>query len=780
MQHAKLPRHPPSAIGHHDHAPKMRVEDARLVMGSGKFAADWNEAGQLYGHFVRSDHAHAEIVSVNTDATRRYPGVKGVFTGADAVRAGYTKAPHSLNFPGVNGMQARAPERPVLAHGKVRFVGEALALVVAESAEAAADAAELVEVRYRDLPPVVSPEGALADGAPQLHEGAVPGNLALEVEAGDAAAVEAAFSRAAHIARLKLEVTRVAPNPMEPRACLVRHDPADGSYLFHVCSQGITTLRKQISQYTAVAESSIRFELRDVGGGFGQRTPVYPEYCALMIAAKETGCPVKWVSTRSEGFVSDAHGRANIIDGTLALDRDGKFLAMRLDWVNDMGAYLSPASPGHIRNTTNCMTGVYRIPALYAHYRVALTTTTPISSYRGAGRPDIAYVVERLVSQAAAELGIDAAELRRRNFIPPEAFPYKTPTGSTYEYADLPGLLDEALRLADWKGFPKRRTAAKKKGRLRGLGISTVIENTGAGQAPKDEVEIDLDRNGTVIVYTVSKAQGHSHETTLAMIVSEALGLPLERIEVRQCAPERQNLIGGHTGGSRTTVGAGSVCHLAALKLIEHGRSAAALELGVEPSQVEYAKGVFRSRESKRSVKLGDLAKNGPVNVVAEGKFGSTFPNGCHIVEVDIDPETGVTEIASYATVDDCGRVINHTVVEGQLHGGIAQGAGQVFGEHIIYDPATGQTLTGSFMDYCMPRAGMLREIRAQERPTASKVSPLGVKGMGESGCTASIPALANAVMDALRPVGVEHLDMPLTPSKVWHAVRAARKGGGN
>ncbi len=765
-----------SAHSHHD--PKMRVEDVRLITGGGKYAADWNFPGQLHAQFVRSDRAHAVIVAVNTEAARKHPGVKGVFIGADAVRAGYTKPPHSLTFAGVNGMKARAPERPVLAHGKVRFVGEALALVVAESAAAAADAAELIEIEYRDLPAVVSPEGALADGAPQLHGDVVPGNLALETEAGDAAAVEAAFANAAHITRLKLEVTRVAPNPMEPRACLVSHDPADDSYLFHVCSQGITTLRKQLSAYTSVSEDRIRFELGDVGGGFGQRTPAYPEYCALMIAAKETGRPVRWVSTRSEGFLSDTHGRGNIIEGALALDRDARFLAMRLDWVNDMGAYLSPASPGHIRNTTICMTGVYRIPALYAHYRVALTNTTPVASYRGAGRPDIAYVVERLVSQAAAELDIDAADLRRRNFIPPEAFPYKTPTGSTYEYADLAGVLDKALRLADWKGFPKRRARAEKLGKLRGLGISTVIENSGAGQAAKDEVELELDAHGTVVAYTVSKAQGHSHETTLAMIVADALGLPLDRVEVRQCAPGKQQLQGNHTGGSRTTVGAGSVCHLAALKLIEHGRSLAALDLGVEPSQVEYAKGVFRSRESGRSVKLGDLAKNGAVSVVGEGKFGSTFPNGCHIVEVEIDPETGTTEIASYATVDDCGKVINHTVVEGQLHGGIAQGAGQVFGEQIVYDPGTGQLLTGSFMDYCMPRAGMLREISTEEHPTPSKVSPLGVKGMGESGCTASLPALANAVVDALRPLGVGHLDMPMTPAKLWHAVRTARKGG--
>jgi carbon-monoxide dehydrogenase large subunit len=759
----------------HGHAPAVRVEDERLVSGRGRFAADWNLPGQLHARFVRSDRAHAELVSIDVEEARRQPGVRAVLTGEDAVRAGFTRAPHQLGFTGRNGMQPRAPARPALAHGKVRFVGEALALVVAETPGEAEDAAERVAVHYRDLPAVVSPQAALAAGAPQLHED-VPGNLAFEAEAGDAAAVQAAFGRAAHVTRLELEVTRVAPSPMEPRACLVVHDPAEDAYTLHLCSQGITTLRRQLSAYTGVPEPKLLFEVHDVGGGFGQRTPAYPEYCALMLAARATGRPVKWVSTRAEGFAADTHGRANTVTGELALDAEGRFLALRLDWVNDMGAYLSPGAPGHIRNTIACMTGAYRIPALYATYRVALTNTTPVGSYRGAGRPDIAYVVERLVSQAAWELGVDAAELRRRNFIPPEAFPYRTPTGSTYENADFPGLLDKALELADWKGFARRRARSQKAGRLRGIGISTVIENTGAGQAAKDEVELVLDAAGEVTVLTVSKAQGHGHETTLAMIVAEALELPLERVRVRQCARQAQRLEGNHTGGSRTTVGAGSVCHLAALKLIEEGRSRAALELGVEPSQVRYAAGVFHDRESRRKVPLAQLARAGSLSVVAEGKFGSTFPNGCHIVEVEVDPATGATEIVSYCAVDDCGRVIHHGIVEGQLHGGVVQGAGQVLGEQVRYDSASGQLLTASFMDYCMPRAGLVRGIRSAERPTPSRVSPLGVKGMGESGCTASLPAVANAVLDALRPLGIAHLDMPMTPAKVWEAIRAAKR----
>ncbi len=750
-----------------------RIEDKRLITGAGKYASDWNVAGQLYGYFVRSDRAHAQIAGIDTVAALAHPGVKKVFTGEDAVAAGYVLPPHSLTLPGKNGSKAKPTRRPVLAQGKVRFVGEAVALVVADSAAAAQDAAELVAIDYRDLPSVVRPDQALEPGAPQLHDD-VPGNLLFEADAGDEKEVEAAFAKAAHVTRLKVESTRVSPSPMEPRACLVAYDAKADSYRFNVVMQGVTTLRKQISAWTKMPEEKLVFEAHDVGGGFGQRTVAYPEYCALMIAAKALGKPVKWVSTRIEAFLTDTHGRANIIDGALALDAQGKFLAMRLDWINDMGAYLSPGSVGHIRNTSVCMTGVYKIPALYATFRAPVTNCTPVGSYRGAGRPDIAYAVERLVNQAAADIKMDAAELRRLNFIPPEAFPYKTPTGSTYEIADLPGLLSKALKLGDWQGFAKRRAESAAKGRLRGIGISTVIENTGAGNADKDEVEIRVDGTGVVEVHMVAKTQGHGHETTLSAIVANTLQVPVEQIKLVQCAPGNM-LQGNHTGGSRTTVGAGSVSYLAANKLIEEGKALAALEMKLEPSQINYAKGEFRSAESSRALKLADLAKAKPLKVVAEGKFGSTFPNGCHIAEVEVDRDTGVTEIVRYCAVDDCGEVINHAIVEGQLHGGVVQGVGQVFGEHIVYDRESGQPLAASFMDYYMPRAGKLRELKGEEHPTPSKVSPLGVKGVGESGCTASLPVLVGAVIDALRPLGIEHLDMPMTPSKLWHAMQTAK-----
>jgi len=757
---------------HHHHG--RRVEDVRLITGAGKYTSDWNARGQLYGCFVRSDRAHAEIVSVDTKKAAGFPGVKQVFTGEDAVRAGYVRAPHTMGFIGKNGMKARAHDRPVLAHRKVRFVGEAIALVVADSAGAAQDAAELVEIAYRDLQSVTDPEGALAPGAPQLAD-EVPGNLSWESEVGDEKAVEAAFAAAHHVTRAKIVSTRVAPNPMEPRACLVAYDAATETYRINSPMQGVTNLRSQLASYTKVPADKLVFEAIDIGGGFGQRSSAYPEYAALMIAAKALGAPVKWISTRTEGLLTDTHGRNMIAHGQLALDKDGKFLAMRIDWIVDLGAYLSPGAQGHIRNTTNCMTGVYQIPALYATYRVPISNTTPIGAYRGAGRPDIAYAVERLVNQAAAEIGVDPAELRRRNFIPPSAFPYTSPTGGSYENADMPGVLAKALQLADWNGFAERRAKSKAAGKLRGIGISTVIENTGLGNAPVDEVEIQLDASGTVTVFNVAKAHGQSHETTFAQIVSNALQIPLEKVKIVQCAPGTK-LRGNGTGGSRSTVGAGSVCHLAALKLVEEGKRLAALELHVEPSQVDYGHGEFRSNDANRVVKLADLAKAKTLSYMAEGKFESTYPNGCHIAEVEVDPETGTTEVVSYCAVDDIGVVINHSVAEGQLHGGIVQGAGQVFGEKVVYDPETGQSLTASFMDYYMPRAGLIPEVRGEEHPTPSKVSPLGVKGVGESGCTASIPVLVGAVLDALRPLGIKSLDMPLTPAKVWQAIRAASK----
>lgn len=755
------------------HYSQSRREDQRLLVGLGRYAADWNLGGQLYAYFVRSDRPHADIVSVNAEPALACPGVVRVLTGADAVRAGYVHPqPFSLR-KGRDGRLAPMTARPVLASDRVRFVGDAVALVVADSAAAAQDAAERVEVDYRDLDVAVGLEDALAPQAARLHAN-VAGNLLLDTEVGDAAIVEAAFAKAAHVTRLRIEISRVVPSPMEPRACLAAYDGDSGVYTLHLPLQGINLMRKQIAGYTGVPEDKLHIVVQDVGGSFGQRSMAYPEYCALMLAAKETGRPVKWVCSRSEGFLSDTHGRSNLVTGALAVDTEGKFLAVRLDWLTDAGAYLTRGPGSLIGNAITCMTGVYAIPAVYGRFRVVLNNTAPVASYRGAGRPDIAYVIERLVSHAANEMGVDPATLRRGNFIPPAAFPYRTATGSVYEIADLPGLLDKALALACWSSFDERRWAAERKGKLRGIGISTVIENTSAGMFASDEVEITVDATGQVCVYSVSQSQGQGHETTLAKIVAQTLGLPLDRVQLHQ-SPSDRVLKGNHSGGSRTTVGAGSVCHLAARKLIEYGKTLAALELSVEPSQVQYAQGEFRARGGAQRVTLQDLAGKRTLRVLGEGSFGATFPNGCHIAEVEIDPQTGATEIVSYIAVDDFGKVIDHVIVEGQVHGAVVQGAGQVFCEHVVYDRETGQLLTGSFADYAMPKAGILKDIQLAEHPTTSTVSPLGVKGVGESGCTASLPALANAVIDALHVFGIHHLDVPMTPARIWTAIQAAK-----
>jgi len=758
-----------------------RREDLRLITGRGRYAADWNLPGQLHACFLRSDRAHAEIVALNVEPALACRGVVAVFTGVDAVAAGYTRFPALLTFTGRGGSTLLQTERPVLAAGKVRFVGEAVAMVVAESALAAQDALGAIEIEYNDLPPAVTVEDALAAGAPQLHAN-VPANLCFEWESGDAAAVAAAFENAAHVTRLKPVTSRVVPSPMEPRACLIGYDTASDSYDIYTGSQGINMLRWQFSMLTGVAEAKLRLHLHDVGGSFGQRSAVYPEHAAQMLAAKKLGRPVKWVSSRSEGFLTDSHGRAINIAGELALDRDGTFLAARYEFNCDMGAYLTPTGcVSHLRNPATCMTGVYRIPALYGSFRVVLTNTAPVAAYRGAGRPDIAYAVERLVDQAASELGISRDEIRRRNFIPPGAFPYKTPTMGVYEQSDFAGCLDKALKAADWGGFAPRRAAADGRGMLRGIGLASVIEGTGAGIYPKDQVALEFDAQGGLTVYTVSLSSGQGHETTFAAVVAQTLGLPSEAVTLRESVADRM-LTGNHTGGSRSMVGAGSVCKLAALKLIEQARPLAAEELELEPSQVDYAEGKFRARGSRRTIGLQELARKHagknphPLNLVAEGSVGATFPNGCHVAEVEIDPDTGVTEIVSYVAVDDCGTVVSHSVVEGQVHGGVTQGAGQIFGEEAIYDRSSGQLLTGSFSDYFMPRAGLIRGIQINDHPVPSKTNALGAKGAGESGCTASLPALANATMDALRPLGIGHLDMPLTPSKVWHAIQTAKR----
>jgi carbon-monoxide dehydrogenase large subunit len=759
-----------------------RREDLRLVLGQGRYTGDWNLPGQLHAAFLRSDRAHAEIVAIRAERALALPGVRAVLTGEDARAAGFKSLPNVVNFPGKDGQRIKLPHHPVLALGRVRYVGEPVALIVAESAALAADTRELVVVEYRDLPAVASVEAALAPGAPQLHED-VPGNLAFEYESGDAQAVAAAFARAQHVSRLTVESQRLVGNPLEPRACLVAYDPASGTYTVHVPLQGLTTMRAQFVQVTGLEPDKIRFVAQDVGGSFGVRGAAYPEYFALMLAARRLGRPVKWVATRSELFVSDFHGRALSLSGELALDAHGRFLAIRFDDRADLGAY--GAIYGAFiatRNLSITAGGVYRIPAIHVRSRLTYTNTVPVSAYRGAGRPDIAYAIERLVDYAAHEHGFDPVELRRRNFIPRAAMPYQTPNAGTYDCGDFAAVMEEALRRADWSGFPRRRERSRRRGRLRGIGLATYLEAGAGGAAPKDQVAARFDARGEITLYAVTQSSGQGHETVFPQIVARALGIPERCVRFHPGAPPA-DLVGNGVGGSRAVLGTGSAFRVLADKLVAIARPHAAAALGVPEAKLVYSRGRFRA--GRRAIGLIALARRlagatlHPLDTVAEGTFGATHPNGCHIAEVEIDPETGAASIERYTAVDDLGNVINREIVEGQVHGGVMQGAGQVFGEHAVYDPDTAQLLTGSFVDYVMPRAGWLKRIAVHEHPVPAPGNALGAKGVGESGCSGSVPALANAVIDALRPFGIRHLDLPLTPARIWQALHSRETGAG-
>jgi carbon-monoxide dehydrogenase large subunit len=756
-----------------------RREDQRLTTGHGRYTADWNLPAQLYAVFLRADRAHAEIVRLDAAGALAHPGVHAVLTGDDARAAGFKSLPNVVNFPGKDGQAMLKPVHPVLAQGRVRFVGEAVAMVVAESAAIAEDARDLIDIEYRDLPAAATFDSAVAAGAPQLHAD-VPANIAFEFEAGDAKATAAAFAQARFVSKLTVESQRLVGNPLEPRACLVAYDADSSRYTLHLPLQGIGGMRGQLAVVTGLDKDKLDIVTQDVGGSFGVRGAAYPEYFALMLAAKKLARPVKWVGTRGEMFMSDYQGRALSLTGELALDADGNMLAIRFDDRADLGAYAAAFGPFiATKNLTITMGGVYRIPAMYARTRLAYTNAAPVSAYRGAGRPDIAYAIERLVDYTAHEHGFDALELRRRNFIARSAMPYKTANGTVYDCGDFSAVMKDALKRADWYGFAVRRADSERAGKLRGIGVATYLEAGGGGSAPKDEVAVEFDGDGGMLLYAVTQSSGQGHETVFPQIVAETLGINAARIRFHPRPPEA-NLTGSGTGGSRGALGTGSAFRVLGEKLIELARPHAAAQLKAAQSELRYSAGGFHAGD--RTLGFVELARvlaatvPHPLNTVAEGSFGATFPNGCHIAEVEIDPATGSATIARYTAVDDLGNVINPVLVEGQIHGGVVQGAGQVFGEHAIYDAATAQLLTGSFQDYFMPRAGWLREIDVHDHPVPTPGNVLGAKGAGESGCSGSLPALVNATIDALRPLGIKHLDMPFTPSRLWHAIRDARR----
>lgn len=755
-----------------------RREDQRLLTGHGRYTADWNLPDQLHAFVVRSDRAHAVIESLDISDAARVGGVAAVLIQADIDAAGIKPLPGGVSFTGTGGQAMKKPEWPVLARDRVHFVGQPIAVIVAESAHVAQDAAERVRLVYRDLPVVTTCAAATRPGAPQLHE-AVPGNVAFEYDNGDAAAVATAFARAKFSSRLTVTSQRLVGNPMEPRACTVAYDARTESFTVYTPTQGMTGIRNALAQIAGVASDKVRIVAQDVGGSFGIRSPAYSEHLVLMVAAKRFGRPVKWVGSRTESFVSDNQGRGLALTGELALDEQGNFLAIRFDDLANIGAYATGFGAWiATRNLSITMGGVYRIAAMYARSRCVYTNTTPVSAYRGAGRPDIAFAIERLVDHAAAEHGFDPIELRRRNLVPASAMPYQTANGTVYDCGDFAAVLAEAIERADCVGFKARRAQSEQRGKLRGMGIATYLEASGGGGAPKDQVEARWDRNGSVTVYTLAHSSGQGHETTFAEIVAEGLGLPIERVTVREGDPDVP-IVGNGTGGSRSLLGAGSACKVLVENVVAAARPHAARLLEASESELSYDKGRFSAHG--HTLSIADLSRRlaghtpHPLNGVGEGTFGVTFPNGCHVAEVEIDADTGAIDVVSHTVVDDAGNIVSPRLVEGQIHGGVVQGAGQVLGEHAIYDRTSGQLLSASFMDYPMPRAGIVRNIAVHEHPVPTKTNALGAKGVGEAGTSGSIPAITNAILDAVRPLGVKQLELPVTPAKLWQAIQHAR-----
>jgi aerobic carbon-monoxide dehydrogenase large subunit len=758
---------------------KGRLEDARMLTGRGRYVSDWNLPGQAFGHFVRSDRPHAKIVAIDASAALATPGAIAVITGRDLADAGLKPIPAAAPFKWKDGSDQRLAQRLSLAHEMVRHVGEPVALVVAETAAQAQDAAEALNVDYEDLPAVTTAQAAIAVGAPQLHAGA-PGNVVLDWVGGDEEATNAAFAKAAKVVKLTAYHSRVVGNPMEPRAAMGSYDPARDLYFIYGTTQGVGPMRGQLSAVLGVQPEKVRVVAEEVGGGFGVRFNAYPEYGALLYAAKKLGRPVKWVGTRSEVFLGDEQARDILHSGELALDGQGRILGMRFDYLSNMGAYV--VFTGAVVNTlglVNVNCGVYDVQAVHVRGRLVLTNTVPTAAYRGAGRPVASYALERLIDEAAREIGMDPAEFRRRNMIPAAKMPYKFAGGFEYDCGDFERVMDKALSASQWQSFAARKAKSQANGKLRGRGLATYIEMTAPGGfAPYDQAHITWEKDGSVTLRTASHNHGQGHETAFAQIVSTTLGIPIERIRLRTSEPEF-NLTANPTGGSRTLHGLGSAMLWASQEIVRNGTNLAAEHLESAAQDIEFDKGMYRIKGTDRSVRIDELAGQYPgkldLDFKDRPKVPATFPNGCHVAEVEIDPETGTTEIVSYVACDDVGNIINHQIVEGQMQGGVTQGAGHIFLEQGVYDES-GQLLTGSFMDYAMPRAGLVDGLRVIDHAVPTATNPLGAKGVGEGGVTGSMPALMNAVMDALRSAGVRHFDMPASAPRIWQALQDAKR----
>ncbi|HJU19964.1 MAG TPA: xanthine dehydrogenase family protein molybdopterin-binding subunit [Stellaceae bacterium] len=764
--------------------PVPRSEDPVLLRGRGHYADDVNLPDQAHAVMVRSPHAHGAIRHVETAAARAMPGVLAVYTAADLAEGGIGPLPPRQVMNNRDGTPMLSPTRWALAADKVRHVGEAIAVVVAETVALAKDAAEAVALDIEPLSAVTTASAAATPGAPRLYDD-VPGNVGLDFHYGDSDQVAAAFAGAAHVTRLELRSNRIVVNAMEPRSAVALYDPERRHWTLHVGCQGVFGFRNYVAQVLGVGRDQVRILTERVGGSFGMKQPTYAEYFCILHAARALGRPVKWTDERGGSFVSDTHGRDHEMTAELALDRDGNFLAVRLSGYGNLGATYGapgPATRNAVRNTL----GVYKTPLIEVSTRCVFTNTTPVGAYRGAGRPEANYYMERLVDAAAAETGIDRVELRRKNHIPPQAMPYKSPNGMTYDSGDFTNLLDKALRLADWDGFAARKADSRARGRLRGRGIGDYLELTGPPGREMGGIRFEPDGAVTIVTGTLDYGQGHW--TPFAQVLAARLGIPFDRIRLVQ-GDSDQLIAGGGTGGSKSMMTSGTAIVRAGEKVVAAGRQIAAHVLEAAEADIAFRAGRFVIAGTDRSVGLLELAaqlhaglklppelpQSLDVATVSDGP-PSAFPNGCHIAEVEIDPETGVSEVVRYTFVNDFGTVINPLLVAGQAHGGIVQGIGQALRERTVYDEA-GQLLSGSYMDYAMPRADDAPLFVDASHPVPAKTNPLGAKGCGEAGCAGALPSVMNAVVDALSEYGIRHIDMPATPERVWRAIQEARRG---
>jgi len=756
--------------------PVPRKEDPTLLRGEGRYSDDVNLAGQAHAVMVRSPVAHGVLRGIDIETASAMPGVLAILTAADLDAAGFGPLRCPMNLPQRDGSPMKTPPRPSLAVGKVRYVGEAVACVVAETAVQAKDAAEAVELDIEALPAVTAPHEALKSGAPQIHDEA-PSNLVLDFHYGDAEAVKKAFTEAAHVTRLEIVSNRIAVSAMEPRSAIGSYDPATERWTLHLGCQGVMGIRGTLAKdVLKVTPDKVHVLTGNVGGSFGMKSQVYPEYGPLLLASKKLGRPVKWTDERSESFLSDHAGRDHQRVAELALDKDGRFLAVRLSGTANAGAYIyapMPATTNAVKNVID----VYRTPAMEVNSKVVFTNTTPVAAYRGAGRPEGNYFMERLIDTAARELAIDPADLRRRNHIAPDQMPYKAPSGMNYDSGEFTAVLDKALKVADWEGFAARKAESAARNKLRGRGIGSYLEVT--GPPSKEYGGIRFEEDGTVTMLSGTLDYGQGHATPFAQVLAAHVGIPFERFRLLQ-GDSDQLKVGGGTGGSRSALVASQAFLEAGDKLIEQGKQIAAHVLEASAVDIEFAHGRFTIAGTDRGIGIleladrlrggmtlpADLPQSLDVSHISDNPPFS-FPNGCHIAEVEIDRDTGHIDVVRYFMVNDFGTVINPMLVAGQAHGGVLQGIGQALMEHTIYDPQ-GQPVTGSYMDYALPRAEHAPDMSIESHAVPCKTNRMGIKGCGEAGCAGALPSVMNAIVDAL---GGKHIDMPATPEKVWRAI---------